>query len=228
MNHHEITSDEILFRRYCEGDVAAFNTLLKRMKGLVYSLILRFTHNTALADEIFQEVFLKVCKNKDQFRESISFKSWLMTICRNTCIDFTRKQGRTFKTTPLDGDGNDEDRSLNEKLASTNPTPLDELSFKIEDEELNELLDQLPNEQRDTFHMKIIGDMTFEEIGAAMKCSTNTAKSRFRYALVTLRSLVRRQQFLAETNHHLLDMKVRDVASQQNGSPQYKKRGNQS
>ena len=214
-------SEEILFRRYCDGDTAAFNTLLKRLKGLVYSLILRFTHDTALADEIFQEVFLKICKNKDQFREAISFKSWLMTVCRNTCIDFTRKQGRSLKTVPLDGNGSDDDRPLADKLATTDPTPLDELSFKVEDQALNSLLDNLPIEQRETFYMKIIGDLTFEEIGSAMQCSTNTAKSRFRYALATLRGLVRRQQILVGANHHLPNMGANDY------SPLHKK-GNRS
>lgn len=191
-------TEELLFKRYCEGDVAAFDALLERLQGLAYSMILRYVKNDALADEIFQEVFYKVCKNKDQFREAVSFKSWLVTICRNTCIDYTRKQSREFKTTSLDGGMEDEGRSLAEQIAADAPSPLEEVSFKIEDAHVAELLDNLPAEQRDTFYQKVVMEMTFEEIGAAMGCSANTAKSRYRYALVALRSLVKRKRLLSK------------------------------
>jgi RNA polymerase sigma-70 factor (ECF subfamily) len=191
-------TEELLFKRYCEGDIKAFDALLERLQGLAYSMILRYVKNVSLADEIFQEVFFKVCKNKDQFREAVSFKSWLVTICRNTCIDYTRKQSREFKTTSLDGGMEDEGRSLAEQIAADAPSPLEEVSFKIEDAHVAELLDNLPAEQRDTFYQKVVMEMTFEEIGAAMGCSANTAKSRYRYALVALRSLVKRKRLLSK------------------------------
>lgn len=194
---YKTLTEEILFKRYCEGDIEAFDVLLERLKGLAYSMILRYVKNDSLADEVFQEVFFKICKNKDQFREAVSFKSWLVTICRNTCIDLARKQGRELKTNSLDALGSGEDeRSLAEKLASDAPTPLDDASLKVENEELAELLENLPAEQRETFYQKVVMEMTFEEIGQAMACSTNTAKSRYRYALVTLRSLVKRKRLL--------------------------------
>lgn len=187
-------SDEILFNRYAGGDLKAFDILLKRHKGLIYSLILRYIRNSQQADEVFQEVFLKVCKNRDQFREAVSFKSWMVTICRNTCIDHIRHQKRTLVTDSLDSaDG--EDRSLSEQVPGNQPSPLETLTLAIEDEALAELLDKLPLEQRETFQLKVAGEMTFEEIGAAMKCSVNTAKSRYRYALDALRTLVNRQRF---------------------------------
>lgn len=189
-------SEELLFKRYCQGDIAAFDALLKRLQGLVYAMILRYHKDDALADEIFQEVFLKVCRYKDQFREAISFKSWLVTICRNTCIDYSRRFKRSGVTVPLDSASDSNDRSLAEILPGDGLSPLEELSHKLEDEDLKKLLDELPTEQRETFYMKITMDLTFEEIGGAMKCSTNTAKSRYRYALVTLRGLVRRQRFM--------------------------------
>lgn len=194
---YKTLSEELLFRRYCEGDIQAFDVLLERLKGLVYSMIFRYIKDEVLADEIFQEVFFKVCRNKDQFRESISFKSWLVTITKNTCIDYTRKQSRGLKTSPLDAQGGEGDeRPLSERVASTAPTPADNLEYKIEDEELAELLDGLPVEQRETFYLKVVMELTFEEIGESMKCSTNTAKSRHRYALDTLRGLVKRKRLL--------------------------------
>lgn len=194
-NYNELT-EELLFQRYCQGDIKAFDTLLARLKGLVYSMILRYHKDEALADEIFQEVFLKVCRYKDQFREAISFKSWLVTICRNTCIDYSRRFKRSGVTVPLDFAGDGTERPLAEILPGDGLSPLEEVSFKLEDEDLKLLLEELPSAQRETFYMKIAADLTFEEIGRAMNCSTNTAKSRYRYALATLRGLVKRQRFL--------------------------------
>ncbi|MBF0105847.1 MAG: sigma-70 family RNA polymerase sigma factor [Deltaproteobacteria bacterium] len=195
INYANLT-DEILFNRYIGGDIKAFDELLTRHKGLLYSFVLRYVKVLSEADEIFQEVFFKVCRNKDQFRESISFKSWLVTICKNTCIDYLRKKKRTIHTETLDGDTSNDRRQLIDILSSEDSTPDESLTIQIENENLEELLDKLPLEQKETFYMKVVMEFTFEEIGLAMKCSTNTAKSRYRYALSALRALVKRRIFL--------------------------------
>lgn len=189
-------TEEVLFNRYTGGDVKAFDELLKRTKGLVYSLILRYVRAHSEADEIFQDIFLKVCKNKELFRQAISFKSWLVTITKNTCIDYTRRQKRSLKTETLDGDTREDKRQLAESVASEELRPDETLSIQMENVELTELLDKLPIEQRETFYLKVVMELTFEEIGQAMQCSTNTAKSRYRYALTTLRGLVKRKRVL--------------------------------
>lgn len=194
--NYDLLTDEVLFNRYCGGDAPAFDELLRRNKSLIYSLILRYTHSHSIADEIFQEVFLKVFRNKDLFREAVSFKAWLVTICKNTCIDYTRRQGRTLKTQSLDDAGSGDNHALAERVASDQLTPEESLNLSFEDKELKEILQRLPEEQRETFYLKVIMELTFEEIGESMQCSTNTAKSRFRYALETLRGLVRRKRLL--------------------------------
>ncbi|MBU0506292.1 MAG: sigma-70 family RNA polymerase sigma factor [bacterium] len=188
--------NEILFNRYRGGDLKAFNELLKRMKGLIYTLIMSYVHNHAQADEIFQEVFFKVCKNKDQFRESVSFKSWLVTITKNTCIDQLRRKKHAYKMDSLDGHNDDDRPALSEKIATPDPTPDENLAIQIENKELEDLLKQLPAEQSETFYLKVVMEMTFEEIGTSMDCSSNTAKSRYRYALDTLRGIVKRKKLL--------------------------------
>lgn len=190
-------TEEMLFNRYTGGDMAAFDALLKRTKGLVYSLITHFVYDRALADEIFQDVFLKICKNKDQFRESVSFKSWIATIARNTCIDHIRHMQRSLKTDSLDANfDTDDSRSLAQTVASSDMGPGEHLTIHVETNEMEALLKKLPAEQRETFYLKVVMDLTFEEIGATMRCSTNTAKSRHRYALETLRGLVKRKKIL--------------------------------
>lgn len=192
-------NEEILFNRYTGGDTKAFDALLERTKGLVYSLILRYVRNDSEADEIFQEVFFKVCKYKDQFRHSTSFKSWLVTITKNTCIDATRKGKRTIKTTALDEVDTNGERQLSELVADDAAGPADHLDWRLEQNEMEDLLDKLPEEQREVFYLKIVMDMTFEEIGVATAVSTNTAKSRYRYAVATLVSLVKRRRLLTRS-----------------------------
>ena len=188
-------SNEILFNRYQGGQAEAFDILIERHQRLVYSLILRYISNRAEADEVFQDVFLKICKKKDQFREAVSFKSWMMTIARNTCIDRLRKNKKHQKDQSFDEDP-EHNHGLSETLAADQTSPLDHVTHQMEDQNLKGLLDELPEEQRTTFYSKIVMDMTFEEIAAAMGVSVNTAKSRHRYALKALRKLVNRQRMM--------------------------------
>ncbi|MCP5463959.1 MAG: sigma-70 family RNA polymerase sigma factor [Deltaproteobacteria bacterium] len=190
-------SEEVLFNRYRGGDTKAFDHLLERTQGLVYSQILRYFKKRQQADEIFQEVFFKVCRNKDQFRESVSFKSWLVTIARNTCIDHLRKKQRTPFIESLDNPEDDQ-RSLSETLPDAQLAPDEIANLKLEDSQVAALLQQLPEEQSETFFMKVMQDLTFEEIGQAMNCSANTAKSRYRYAVSSLQALVKRREFLRQ------------------------------
>jgi len=196
-------SSEVLFTRYIKGDLQAFETLLARHQKLIFSLILRYVKNPSQADEVFQEVFFKICKNKDQFRESVSFKSWLVTIARNTCIDFIRRQKKELGILPLDEIAPDaKDLPLAERLTNADElSPLDTVIHHVEDQHLRELLDELPIEQKETFALKVLSDMTFEEIAASMKVSVNTAKSRHRYALKALRGLLKRQRFIEKMAH---------------------------
>lgn len=189
-------TDEILFNRYVGGDLQAFEQLLLRNKNLIYSLILRYVSASHLADEIFQEVFLKVCRNKELFREFISFKAWIATICKNTCIDFIRSQNRTLKTQSFEDTAELESgKAFTDIPDAETATPDKHVTLQNETQELTKLLDKLPVEQRETFYMKTMMEMTFEEIGEAMNCSTNTVKSRHRYALETLRALLNRKKF---------------------------------
>lgn len=191
-------SSEVLFGRYAKGDILAFDALLARHQKLIFSLIMRYVRNPAHADEIFQEVFYKICKNKDQFRESVSFKSWLATIAKNTSIDFLRRQKKELGVLPLDDQRLEaEGRPLSDRLSNEDDlSPLETVIHRFEDTELNTLLDELPVEQKETFVLKVVMDMTFEEIAVSMKISVNTAKSRHRYALKALRGLVKRQQLM--------------------------------
>jgi len=98
-------------------------------------------------------------------------------------------------TDSLDGDIRDDThRPLADKIASDTRSPDENLTIQFENKEFETLLDKLPLEQRETFYLKVVMELTFEEIGNSMDCSSNTAKSRYRYALETLRGIVKRKQ----------------------------------
>lgn len=189
----EALTDEMLFARFKRGDQEAFDVLLKRYQAPIFSLVLKSTRNRAEAEDLFQEVFFKVVERRDQFRESVSFKAWLYTVSRNTCIDAARKQKRRPATSSIFVD---EEKPLEIRLASKNENPLDAAAGLELNTFLNEAVQVLPPEQRETFYLKVTGELTFEEIGEAMNCSVNTAKSRMRYALERLREVFKKRGYL--------------------------------
>lgn len=186
-------TDETLFGRFKEGDQAAFDLLLKRYQGPIFSLILKSVRNHQAAEEIFQDVFFKVIEKRDSFRTDVSFRAWLFTVCRNTCIDTARKNKRA---PGIDSIFADEEKPLEIRLGSPNPGPLEGAAGSQLDSFLEEALRELPPEQRETFYLKVKGEMTFEEIGEVMKCSVNTAKSRMRYAAEQLREIFKKRGYL--------------------------------
>lgn len=186
-------TDETLFARYQGGDELAFGEIVQRYQGPIYGMIMKSVYNAATADEVFQDVFAKVIKKRDKFVEAVSFKAWLFTICRNTLIDRARKKNRrpTEQSIFIDEEKpleiNLESKELSQDSASSGA----QLAELVE-----EALKSVPAEQKETFYLKTKGEMTFEEIGEAMNCSVNTAKSRMRYVLQHLREVFRKRGYL--------------------------------
>lgn len=191
--HYESVADEALFARFKKGDHKAFDLLLKRYQGPIFSLILKSVKNRQNAEELFQDVFFKVIEKRDSFRTDVSFRAWLFTVCRNACIDTARKNRRA---PGIDSIFVDEEKPLEIRQAGGNPGPLEGAAGSQLDSFLGEALREVPAEQRETFYLKVKGEMTFEEIGEVMKCSVNTAKSRMRYATETLREIFKKRGYL--------------------------------
>lgn len=189
----EQLADETLFKRYQEGDQACFATLMRRYQGPMYGMILKSVRNSSSADELFQDVFFKVIERRDQFREAVSFKAWLYTICRNTLIDQARKNKRRPSPHSI---FMDEEKPLEINI-NNQEVPQDHLVSGAQlDRLVEEAFTSIPEAQRETFYLKVKGGMTFEEIGEVMDCSVNTAKSRMRYALSHLRTIFRKRGYL--------------------------------
>ncbi len=182
----ELTDDELI-TRYADGCNEAFDTLLERYDAMVHTYI-RFTvSDWDLAEDIFQDTFIKVMTNirRGKYKAQGKFKPWLMRIAHNLIMDVYRSR-EVQKTV-----GEPEHMDSMAGLLSTIPT--DEMNQEERMQrhdlltELYAKLDLLPMEQREVVHMRFWEDMSFREIAEATGVSINTALGRLRYALINLR-----------------------------------------
>jgi RNA polymerase sigma-70 factor (ECF subfamily) len=184
-------TDEALMARYQQGDVAAFAELVSRHEKRLWNFLRRFVADATTAEDLLQEVFLRVVRNGAEWHPSAKFSTWLYTIARNLCTDSARR-GVFRKADSLDqtpGPTRDESGPHRiDKVAS----PDSNAEKTAMDREIATRVDQavatLPVEQREVFLMREVMDMSFAEIATATKTSEPTVKSRMRYALERLRS----------------------------------------
>ncbi|MBI4577077.1 MAG: sigma-70 family RNA polymerase sigma factor [Planctomycetes bacterium] len=181
-------TDEELAARYQEGEVAAFEELLRRHQRSVYNFIYRFLGNSPRADDLFQEVFLKVVRGIGSFRHDSKFTTWLFRITRNVCIDDLRRK-RVQDAIPTEGGPGGGARFGS--AAESVPDPAEPVDEVLARRELVEVLEGgvslLAPEQREVFLLREHAGLAFQDIARVVGCTRNTAKSRMRYALEKLR-----------------------------------------
>ncbi len=186
----EKKTDENLMAGYLDGDVRAFEQLLARHRRGVYAFILRFTHNRDTADELLQDVFLKVVDKAETFQNRSKFTTWLYTITRNLCIDHLRRM-RHRKTSSLDqplAKGEGEGMTLLDKIGSNEPAPDSSAHSRRLGQLIAVALENLSPEQREVFVLREQAGLAFDEIASVVNAPVNTVKSRMRYALQNLRT----------------------------------------
>lgn len=194
------TADEVLLDRYVKGDVRAFELLLARHRGAVYAFLLRSVRDAAVAEDLFQETFLRVVQRADQFGGQSRFTTWLYTIARNLTVDHARRMRHRRHASldaPRGADGEDS-RPLSESTAG-HSTPADKAAIEAQARAAFQVaLDALPDEQREVFLLRQVDGLAFADIAAILGIPENTAKSRMRYALERL------QQALDEYRDYFL------------------------
>jgi RNA polymerase sigma-70 factor (ECF subfamily) len=183
-------TDEALMARYQQGDVAAFAELVARHEKRLWNFVRRFVADSATAEDLLQEVFLRVVRSAAEWQPSAKFTTWLYTIARNLCTDNARR-GVYRKADSLDQTpGTARDESGCHRIDKV-PSPDGNAERAAMDREIATRVDQavatLPVEQREVFLMREVMDMSFAEIATATKTSEPTVKSRMRYALERLR-----------------------------------------
>ena len=180
-------ADEVLLLAYRAGDVRAFERLVARHEKPVWNFIRRFVRDPTTAEDLLQEVFLRVVKSADEWRGSAKFSTWLYTIARNLTVDHARRAVHRDATS-LDGpERADADTSLHDRIASAAPAADSVVADRQTKARIDDAIAALPAEQREVFLMREVMEMPFAEIATAVGASEPTVKSRMRYALEKLR-----------------------------------------
>lgn len=186
MQEKTMLTDDRLVAMYAKGDNQAFDTLLKRHQSRVFSYILSIVKNRDVADDLFQETFVKAITTIKQGRyaESGKFSAWISRIAHNLIIDYYRQE-KSENLVSADDDSVD---VLNRK---------DLADINIEDVMVNDqiladvrrIIEALPENQREVLQMRYYRDMSFKEIAQATNVSINTALGRMRYAIINMRRI---------------------------------------
>ena len=185
----ERQSDEELMESYQQGDTRAFEHLLKRHRKPVYNFLYRQVGSSALAEDMLQEVFLRIIRTAPRYTRKAKFTTWMYTIARNLCVDQSRRAKHRQHPSldqPLGRDSAGK-RTLGDRMASHGPA-VDRQAIGSElRDRLAEAISTLSDEQREVFLMREYHNLPFKEIAEIVGCSENTVKSRMRYALERLR-----------------------------------------
>ena len=179
--------DNALIQRYIDGDNEAFEILLNRYKQRIYSFIYSKIKDRELADDVFQDTFIKVIKTlkKGTYTDGGRFLSWVMRIAHNLIVDHYRRKKRM----PIN-DAHDKDYDVFFNISDPSQsieTLLIDTQIK---EDLNTLMLELPANQLEVLRMRLYQDMSFKEIAKRTNVSINTSLGRMRYGLINLRKLI--------------------------------------
>lgn len=179
-------TDDQLVAMYAEGNNEAFDTLLNRHQQRVYSYILHIVKDEELADDIFQETFVKAIMTIKQGRytESGKFSAWISRIAHNLIIDFYRQE-KSENTVSADN----EDTDLLNRRDLCDDNIEDQMATEQIHTDIRRLIKALPESQREVLIMRYYKDMSFKEIADATGVSINTALGRMRYAIMNMRRI---------------------------------------
>ena len=180
------STDAVLVTSYLQGDESALSTLITRHKQRIYSFIYSKVFDRDVAEDVFQDTFIKVINSlkRGKYNEEGKFLPWVMRISHNLVIDHFRKNNRMPKfenntdfnifSVLSDNALNAENTIINGQIAS----------------DVRRLVDELPEDQKQVLMMRIYKDMSFKEISQQTGVSINTALGRMRYALINLRKVI--------------------------------------
>jgi RNA polymerase sigma-70 factor (ECF subfamily) len=185
-------TDEMLMVRYQRGERKAFVELVRRHNRSIYNFVLRQLRVPSVAEDVTQDVFMRLVQNAAEFKHEARFLTWLYTIARNLCIDQLRKLShrRHASLDQPQRDGRDQtDAQLGETIADPNPLASAErsaLSSEVRSS-IVKAVDSLPDDQREVFLLREVANLPFREIAEITGVGENTVKSRMRYALDRLK-----------------------------------------
>ncbi len=178
-------SDAELIHAYIHGQEQALEVLINRYKDKVYTSIYMLVKDKYLAEDIFQDAFLKMIKTiKDgRYAEQGKFLPWAIRVAHNLCMDHFRRSRQQIPVTLPDG----QDISI---FFGASDLVADGIEKREVHQSVRKLVEDLPEEQREVVVLRIYADLSFKEISDLTGVSINTALGRMRYALINLRKLI--------------------------------------
>lgn len=180
-------SDKELISRYLQGNQASLEKLITRHKNKVFAYILMIVKDKEMADDIFQDTFIKVINTikAGSYKEEGKFIQWVMRIAHNLIIDHFRKSKRIPVV-----DNSNEDFDIFDTISLTDASVEEKMVTDQIHEDVRKLIEYLPPEQKEVLFMRHYSDMSFKDIAEQTNVSINTALGRMRYALINLRKLI--------------------------------------
>ena len=189
-------TDAQLVVDYIQGNEKSLESLIYKHKSKIYNFIFSKVFDRDNAEDIFQETFIKVIKTlkNGTYKEEGKFLSWVMRISHNLIIDFFRKSNRIPKF-----EASSEDYDIFQFIKDSSPNAENILIKQQIVNDLQKLILELPEDQKEVLDMRLYKDMSFKEIAESTGVSINTALGRMRYAILNLRKMVDENQiFLAQ------------------------------
>ena len=177
-------SDEQLILKYSKGDINSFEKIYERHKGPLFRYCLRNFGQRAVAEECFQEIWLKIIKSRKNYQPKALFTTYLYRVAQNAVIDFYRKDKKRSQDCEFDEQFVTETSAIHNYALDGND------ESKARAALLRKKITELPFDQRNTLLLKLNSELSLEEIARILDCGKETVKSRLRYATNKLKGLL--------------------------------------
>jgi RNA polymerase sigma-70 factor (ECF subfamily) len=190
--------DRELVFLYINGEEKAFEHLLMRHKEKIYRLIYLKVKDKALADDLFQETFVKIINTLKlgSYNEEGKFLPWAMRIAHNLVIDHFRRSNKVRMIS--ESSSQRDDFNIFSVLSCETKNVQEQITYDELENQMVDLIEYLPKSQKDILKMRIFQDLSFKDIAEMEDISINTALGRMRYALINMRKLIEKYQLVTE------------------------------
>jgi RNA polymerase sigma factor (sigma-70 family) len=190
MKNLSTLTDQELVRSYMNGDSNAMNVLVERYKDKIFTSIYLLVKDKYLAEDIFQDVFIRIIDTLKggRYTDEGKFLPWAMRIAHNMCVDHFRKVKRSPSIKTSD------DHDIFEVLNFSEPGADQKIMANQSHDKIRRMVDLLPEDQREVIILRNYADLSFKEIAELTNCSINTALGRMRYGLINLRKMMTEKQ----------------------------------
>ena len=187
-------SDQELINEYLQGSEQAFAELIRRHQQKIYTSIYLFVKDREIAEDLFQDVFIKIIDTlrKGNYNHEGKFSQWAIRIAYNMCVDQFRRNKRRTKVSGGD------DFDIFDVLELKDENREDQLIRSETHDRIKQLVDSLPDEQREVVILRHYADMSFKDISLLTRVSINTALGRMRYALINIRKMMEERSMVLQ------------------------------